>query len=250
MATDNGFPQKSATTVLRVTVTDENDNCPTFTEPFPNHVFEVDETQSIGGFVAKVSAVDLDSGINGAIVYDISTSDMFSIDPDKGLIIVASKLVIRDLRSYGHCKRWWWSILRDWYTFSCQSGFISNGETIDHEQAPQMRHPPLLRHFFRPLTPTERLKTFPQVRSWSVWSGLQPNMLRKTITRSGEQKLEIWRLPNVAAEYSRCWSFGFLGQLVSTLIELVWTCVQVGTGIKHSPPGHRFTNTESILNIY
>ena len=99
MASDNGFPQKSGVTVVQITVEDENDNCPTFNEP--SGILTVDLQPSDtkpGDILAKVSATDLDSGINGDIIYTISNNDAFSIDPKTGVISMTSNLTETEYR--------------------------------------------------------------------------------------------------------------------------------------------------------
>ena len=91
VALDNGFPQKSGIAIAQITVVDENDNCPTFTEPSGNLQLEF-LMLNPGDILTKVSAIDLDSGINGDITYNISQNSAFSIDPKTGVITVAKDL--------------------------------------------------------------------------------------------------------------------------------------------------------------
>ena len=91
VAFDNGFPQKWGTAIAQITVIDENDNCPTFTEPSGDLELAFSVLRP-GDFITKVSAIDLDSGINGDITYKISKNNAFSIDPKSGVIIVAFNL--------------------------------------------------------------------------------------------------------------------------------------------------------------
>jgi len=94
MASDNGFPQKSGTATVQITVADENDNCPTFIEPSGNLQLDFFDTRP-GVILTKVSATDLDSGTNGDITYTISSNDVnddFFIDPKTGVVNVTSNL--------------------------------------------------------------------------------------------------------------------------------------------------------------
>ena len=91
IAFDDGFPQKSGIAIAQITVVDENDNCPTFTEPSGNLQLEF-SVLNPGDILTKVSAIDLDSGMNGDISYSISQSSAFSIDPKTGVIVVSSNL--------------------------------------------------------------------------------------------------------------------------------------------------------------
>ena len=91
VASDDGFPQKSGVTIVQITVVDENDNCPTFIEPSGNLQLEF-SVLNPGDTLTKVSAIDLDSGINSDITYSLSKAAAFSIDPKSGVITVTSNL--------------------------------------------------------------------------------------------------------------------------------------------------------------
>ena len=91
VAADNGYPQKSGIATVQITLLDENDNCPTFIEPPGDLKLEFlaltpEET------VTKVSAVDLDSGVNSDITYSLSKNDAFSIHTKTGVVTVVSDL--------------------------------------------------------------------------------------------------------------------------------------------------------------
>ena len=89
LATDNGFPQKWSMTIVQLTVTDENDNCPIFVEPSGNLRLDVVDIKP-GSILTKVSATDLDNGVNGDVAYSLSNSDVFNIDSTTGVIMVTS----------------------------------------------------------------------------------------------------------------------------------------------------------------
>ena len=93
LASDNGLPQKSASTIVQITVVDKNDNCPKFTAlPWNNIHLQVSDVNP-GDTITEVSATDLDSGANGNISYKISVNDAFIVHPKSGAIIVKSKPV-------------------------------------------------------------------------------------------------------------------------------------------------------------
>lgn len=100
VASDNGLPQKSASTIVQITVTDENDNCPMFTEPTFGNLHLHISSINPGDTITMVSAVDLDTGINSKIKYNISNNDAFSIHPESGVVTVKShpSQVVYDLR--------------------------------------------------------------------------------------------------------------------------------------------------------
>ena len=91
VAADNGYPQKSGIATVQITIVDENDNCPTFIEP-PGDLKLEFLTLIPGETVTKVSAIDLDSGVNSDITYSLSKNDAFSIDNKTGVVTVVSDL--------------------------------------------------------------------------------------------------------------------------------------------------------------
>lgn len=95
VASDNGFPQKSGVTIVQITVKDENDNCPSFTEPSEDLQLEISGSKA-GEILTKVSATDLDNGVNSDITYTISANGGFSIDPKTGIITVTSNLTDKE----------------------------------------------------------------------------------------------------------------------------------------------------------
>ena len=91
IASDNGFPQKSGIATVQITVVDENDNCPTFIEPSGDLQLDV-PVLIPGDTLTKVAAIDLDTGINSELTYNISKNDAFSINPKTGVVTVLSNL--------------------------------------------------------------------------------------------------------------------------------------------------------------
>lgn len=83
---DSGVPSLTSTLPVRVMVRDRNDHSPAFLRDYYHAV--VEENQSPGTTVAKVTAVDRDSGLNGQIVYslDSESSKMVTVDSTSGLI--------------------------------------------------------------------------------------------------------------------------------------------------------------------
>ena len=91
VAADDGYPQKSGIATVQITIVDENDNCPTFIEP-PGDLKLEFLALIPGDTVTKVSAIDLDSGVNSDITYSLSKNDAFSIDNKTGVVTVVSDL--------------------------------------------------------------------------------------------------------------------------------------------------------------
>lgn len=90
-AKDQGVPPKSARVKIKIKINDLNDNSPEIIDP-QGDVVSVREEQPIGTEVAKIRAIDTDSGPNSTITYSIlkgPNSDgfnVFSIDPISGVV--------------------------------------------------------------------------------------------------------------------------------------------------------------------
>ncbi|XP_017570636.2 protocadherin alpha-8-like [Pygocentrus nattereri] len=72
IATDEGSPPLSSTTVVAVRVSDVNDNPPRFPEPFID--VYVKENSPAGGLISQVSARDIDVGENAHVTYSLLDS--------------------------------------------------------------------------------------------------------------------------------------------------------------------------------
>ncbi|XP_059845912.1 protocadherin gamma-A10-like [Hypanus sabinus] len=95
-AIDGAIPGRSGTCQIIITVSDTNDNAPTFQK----HLDSVNlmEDVPLGTLVIKVNATDLDEGSNSDIVYSLGSYneerilEMFSINPKSGEIRLKGKL--------------------------------------------------------------------------------------------------------------------------------------------------------------
>ena len=90
IATDNGDPALSSTAIVRITVTDSNDNSPQI-QPIPDaYILEGSANQTV---LTTVPASDADSGLNAVLNYSIINSDPvpFSIG-NTGSIFVAGAI--------------------------------------------------------------------------------------------------------------------------------------------------------------
>lgn len=104
-ATDLGLvsDRKKSTTTVEITVLDDNDNYPQFTEKS----YTVEALEDINWLnnpvIARVKAIDLDSGINAAVRYSLiggNTQGHFVIDSLSGEITIVSPLDYESARSY------------------------------------------------------------------------------------------------------------------------------------------------------
>ena len=84
---DFGTPPRVTNKSIIVTVTDENDHAPTFTQQL--YTANVPENNNIGIFILDVYATDEDIGLNGVVKYsieDLFAREIFSIDQSSGII--------------------------------------------------------------------------------------------------------------------------------------------------------------------
>lgn len=85
---DQGFLNNNAS--LRINVLDVNDNSPVFT---PNTVDRsVSEAAAIGSEILIAVAMDSDATTNSQLLYSLSGSDDFVIDPTSGSVMVSEAL--------------------------------------------------------------------------------------------------------------------------------------------------------------
>ncbi|XP_068174232.1 protocadherin Fat 3-like [Antennarius striatus] len=92
-ARDGGTPPLSAITTVNINLTDVNDNAPMFN--FDVYTAVVSEDAPVGESVGQVIAEDVDTHVNGAILYSIISGDrgnQFFIDPLSGFIRVNKQL--------------------------------------------------------------------------------------------------------------------------------------------------------------
>lgn len=101
-ARDGGNPPLSDTTDIEISVTDVNDNYPTFKQQ--SYSGSILEDALIGTSVIQVSATDSDMGLNGRIRYTLSDKDSddgtFVIDPTSGVIRTNKGLDRESVASY------------------------------------------------------------------------------------------------------------------------------------------------------
>lgn len=103
-AVDGGVPPKSGSVKINITITDENDNVPVFSEREYNK--SVEENTPINSTIVHVTATDSDAGNNGLVRYRFSARppnnvlETFEIDSETG--VITSKAIL----NYEKTKKW------------------------------------------------------------------------------------------------------------------------------------------------
>ncbi|XP_063353857.1 protocadherin alpha-2-like isoform X11 [Pelmatolapia mariae] len=106
-ATDSGVPPLSSNVTVNVLILDENDNSPTILAPFSEHGSVNSESipysAEAGYFVAKIRAVDADSGYNALLSFHISEpkgNNLFRIGTSTGEIRTKRRMSDNDLKTH------------------------------------------------------------------------------------------------------------------------------------------------------
>ena len=101
LAIDGGSVPLTGTTVVLVSISDENDNAPTFSSGLT--FASLEENLDAGAFVTQLFALDLDIGSNALISYSIvsiSPADHFAINATTGVLQTSQPLDREDNDSY------------------------------------------------------------------------------------------------------------------------------------------------------
>ncbi|XP_075902941.1 protocadherin alpha-6-like [Nelusetta ayraudi] len=106
-ATDSGVPPLSSNVTVNVLILDENDNSPAILLPYSEHGSVNSETISysaeVGQIVAKIRAVDADSGYNALLSYHLSDpkgNNLFRIVTSSGEIKTKRRMSDSDLKTH------------------------------------------------------------------------------------------------------------------------------------------------------
>lgn len=103
-ASDNGVPPKSGSTLLKISISDSNDNSPAFEEQA--YVVNLLENSPLGTLIIDLNATDPDEGTNGKIIYSFSSHvppkilETFKINPENGHITLIKKVDYEATASY------------------------------------------------------------------------------------------------------------------------------------------------------
>ncbi|XP_070959504.1 protocadherin alpha-2-like isoform X11 [Oncorhynchus clarkii lewisi] len=106
-ATDSGVPPLSSNVTVNVFILDENDNSPGILAPYSEHgsvnTENIPYSAEAGYFVAKIRAVDSDSGYNALLSYHISEpkgTNLFRIGTSTGELRTKRRMSDNDLKTH------------------------------------------------------------------------------------------------------------------------------------------------------
>ncbi|XP_053734354.1 protocadherin alpha-3-like isoform X6 [Synchiropus splendidus] len=106
-ATDSGVPPLSSNVTVNVFILDENDNSPTILAPYSElgsvNSENIPYSAEAGYFVAKIRAVDADSGYNALLSYHLSEpkgNNLFRIGTSSGEIRTKRRMSDNDLKTH------------------------------------------------------------------------------------------------------------------------------------------------------
>ncbi|XP_047190148.1 protocadherin alpha-2-like isoform X12 [Scophthalmus maximus] len=106
-ATDSGVPPLSSNVTVNVFILDENDNSPAVLAPYSEHgpvnSENIPYSAEAGYFVAKIRAVDADSGYNALLSYHLSEpkgNNLFRIGTSTGEIRTKRRMSDNDLKTH------------------------------------------------------------------------------------------------------------------------------------------------------
>ncbi|XP_032129640.1 protocadherin beta-10, partial [Sapajus apella] len=102
-ALDGGSPPRSGTSTVHIVVLDVNDNAPQFTQAL--YETQAPENSPVGSLIVKVSAEDVDAGVNGEVAYSFfdaseNIRSTFQINPISGEIFLRELLDYESVNSY------------------------------------------------------------------------------------------------------------------------------------------------------
>ncbi|XP_066174255.1 protocadherin-18 isoform X1 [Sylvia atricapilla] len=103
-ASDKGVPQRTGSSLLKISISDSNDNSPVFEQQ--SYIIQLLENSPIGTLLIDLNATDPDEGANGKVVYSFSSHvsakimETFRIDPEKGHLTLLKQVDYEVTKSY------------------------------------------------------------------------------------------------------------------------------------------------------
>ncbi|XP_062836930.1 protocadherin-18 isoform X2 [Anolis carolinensis] len=103
-ASDNGVPQRTGSSLLKISISDSNDNSPVFQQQ--TYVIQLPENSRVGTLLIDLNATDPDEGNNGKVVYSFSSHvsskilETFKMDPERGQLTLLKPVDYETTKSY------------------------------------------------------------------------------------------------------------------------------------------------------
>uniref|UniRef100_A0A8B9PCD7 Protocadherin 18 n=1 Tax=Apteryx owenii TaxID=8824 RepID=A0A8B9PCD7_APTOW len=103
-ASDKGVPQRSGSSILKISISDSNDNSPVFEQQ--SYIIQLLENSPVGTLLIDLNATDPDEGANGKVVYSFSSHvsskiiETFKIDSEKGHLTLLKQVDYETTKSY------------------------------------------------------------------------------------------------------------------------------------------------------
>ncbi|KAI7808765.1 protocadherin-8 [Triplophysa rosa] len=149
-ASDRGWPQLHTNAVLVINIVDQNDNAPSITQPPLNNgsaEIQLPRDAPPGYIVARITAKDLDAGLNAELTYKLYDGGDFgfAIDPNTGEIYINRKIahdafdiwkVLVTVNDNGHPSLTSTATIHFTFTESAPS----NGNFYDERQEEEPKH--------------------------------------------------------------------------------------------------------------
>ncbi|NXX61738.1 PCD18 protein, partial [Scopus umbretta] len=103
-ASDKGVPQRTGSSLLKISISDSNDNSPVFEQQ--SYIIQLLENSPVGTLLIDLNATDPDEGANGKVVYSFSSHvsakiiETFKIDSEKGHLTLLKQVDYEVTKSY------------------------------------------------------------------------------------------------------------------------------------------------------
>ncbi|KAM9143366.1 protocadherin-18 isoform 1-T1 [Pangshura tecta] len=103
-ASDMGVPQRSGSSILKISISDSNDNSPVFEQQ--SYIIQLLENSPVGTLLIDLNATDPDEGANGKVMYSFSSHvsskiiETFKIDSEKGHLTLLTQVDYEITKSY------------------------------------------------------------------------------------------------------------------------------------------------------
>lgn len=103
-AVDGGFPVRTGSVKINITITDQNDNQPIFTKT--QYGVTVEENTALNTTILVVTATDADADNNGLVSYQFSTRTSSKVRETFDINAVSGEIKVKSLLNYEDKKNW------------------------------------------------------------------------------------------------------------------------------------------------